>query len=438
MSALLDLEKYKTRIREAGTVRMFGRVTKVNGLMIESNGPPASIGDLCRVGEDDGGGRLAEVIGFDKDTYYLMTYGDMGGISPGSRIYSLGRSLRIPVGEALKGRIINGLGEPIDGKGPIVYEELRPIQCDSPPALSRNKIELPFRVGIKAIDGCLPMGVGQRIGIFSGSGVGKSTLLGMMAKGSESDINVIALIGERGREVREFIENDLGEEGLKKSVVVVVTGDQPALMRLKGAYVATTVAEYFRDRGNGVLLMMDSLTRFAMAQREIGLSLGEPPTTKGYTPSVFTLLPRLLERTGMAGDVGITAFYTILVDADDFNEPISDACRAILDGHIVLSRKIAAMNHYPAIDVLESVSRLSEVVSGEEQLTLMKRLKSLMAVYNEARDLINIGAYVKGSNPMIDEAISRIDSINLFLRQGIHEIFPFEQTLAQLRKMFKK
>ncbi len=433
----VDLSKYKRRLERSNVFKMIGKVIRINGLMIESIGPAASIGDVCLIYDKEKKNHSkAEVVGFNKNKFFLMLYSDMEGISPGCEIVLAGRSLKIPVGESLKGRILNGLGEPLDGKGSINEAVSYPIHRDPPKALQRTPIKDQFKVGVKAIDGCLAIGKGQRVGVFSGSGVGKSIMLGMMAKGSESDVNVIALIGERGREVREFVENVLGEEGLKKSIVVVVTSDQSPLMRIKGAYTATAIAEYFRDQGNDVLFMMDSVTRFAMAGREIGLSLGEPPTSKGYTPSVFSMLPKLIERTGMGKNGSITAFYSVLVDADDFNEPISDACRSILDGHIILSRKIAAQNHYPSIDILDSVSRLSDIVANPELLDIAKKIKELKAVFENASDLINIGAYVKGSNSKIDESIEKIDAMNSFLKQDMHEICPFEVTQKQMKGIF--
>lgn len=440
MTAMIDFTSYRQKIEKTNPCQLLGRILHINGMLMESSGPPGAIGDLCTIIDPQTKEpHLAEIIGFKQNKYYLMTYGgEMTGIAPGTPVYSTGESLQIPVGESLKGRIINGLGQPIDGKGDILPEKYLSLLRPAPDALKRKRIDTPFHVGIRAIDGCLPIGLGQRVGIFSGSGVGKSTLLGMMARGSDAEINVICLLGERGREVREFIEKDLGEEGMKKSVVIVVTSDQPALMKIKGAYVATTIAEYFRDKGKLVLFTMDSLTRFAMAQREVGLSLGEPPTTKGYTPSVFAMLPKLLERTGMGENGAITAFYTILVDADDFNEPISDSSRAILDGHIVLSRRIASMNHYPSIDILESVSRLADAVASEEQMSMLRKIKELMAVYEEARDLINIGAYAKGANPKIDEAISKIDAINQFLRQNMYEQTSFETVMETMKKITSK
>ena len=364
-----------------------------------------------------------------------MALSKMEGISPGAEVRSSSTPLTINCGDSILGRVVDGLGNPIDGKGKIIGNDPIRLNNTPPNPLERKRIDEPFSTGIRSIDGLLTCAKGQRMGIFAGSGVGKSVLLGMMAKGSESDINVIALIGERGREVREFIEKDLGEEGLKKSVIVTVTSDNEALLRVKGAMLATSIAEYFRDKGKNVLLMMDSVTRFAMAQREIGLAVGEPPTTKGYTPSVFNILPKLLERTGKNDKGSITALYTVLVDGDDMNEPIGDAVRSILDGHIVLNRKIAAKNHYPAIDILESVSRLFSEVASDKQKESAGVVKELMAVYKESEDLINIGAYVKGANQKIDMAISRIDRINSFLKQKIEEQVDFDDTLKKLNEL---
>jgi flagellum-specific ATP synthase len=438
MSPEVDLSKYRRRIARANRFAMKGRVRRVRGVLVESSGPPSRLGDLCRITDPlSGTERIAEVVGFERNHYYLMPFSELEGISPGWEIVSTGKPLSVSVGPELKGRILNGVGQPIDGKGPLKAALPFSLSRRAPEALERRPIDRPFRVGVRAIDLCLPIGHGQRIGIFSGSGVGKSTLLGMMGRGSQSDLNVIALIGERGREVREFIEKVLGEKGLGKSVVVVVTSDEPSIMRIKGAYTATAIAEYFREEGKSVLFLLDSITRFAMAQRELGLSLGEPPTTKGYPPSVFGILPRLLERTGMGKRGSITAFYTVLVDADDFNEPISDACRAILDGHLVLNRALAAQNHYPAIDLLQSVSRSAEEIALPKQLELSRKLKRLVAVYEEARDLINIGAYVKGSNPEIDAAVASIDAVNALLRQDLKEITDFDASMKKMEKIFE-
>ncbi|SDF50877.1 type III secretion system ATPase, FliI/YscN, partial [Thermoanaerobacter thermohydrosulfuricus] len=360
------------------------------------------------------------------------------GIGAGSKVIATGQTLRINVGNELLGRVLDGLGNPIDGKGPIKFEKSIPINNVPPDPLERKRIREVIPLGIKAIDGLLTCGKGQRIGIFAGSGVGKSTLLGMMARNAKADLNVIALIGERGREVNEFLEKDLGEEGLKKSVVVVATSDTPALIRVKGAMTATAIAEYFRDQGLDVLLMMDSVTRFAMAQREVGLSIGEAPVSRGYTPSVFSVLPKLLERSGCSKKGSITALYTVLVDGDDLNEPIADAVRGILDGHIVLSRKLANKNHYPAIDVLASVSRVINDIITEEHKELIARFKDILATYTEAEDLINIGAYNFGSNPKIDEAIELNEKMNSFLRQRIDESYDFETTKQLLYESIKR
>lgn len=431
----IDLTKYISALDRADGIRQSGRVKQVIGLVIESQGPSAQIGEICCIQTNGGEPIKAEVVGFKENKVLLMPLGEMDGLMPGSDVQATGESLEVGVGFGLLGRVLGGLGEPIDGKGPLAIEDHYCVSNQPPNPLHRRRIEEPLSVGIKAIDSILTCGKGQRIGIFSGSGVGKSTLMGMLARNTEADINVIALIGERGREVRDFIEKDLGPEGLKRSVVIAATSDQPALVRLKGAFVATAIAEFFRDQGKDVMLMMDSVTRFAMAQREVGLAIGEPPTTRGYTPSVFATLPKLLERSGSGKHGSITGLYTVLVEADDMNEPIADAVRSILDGHIVLSRRIASKNHYPAIDVLESVSRLMiDVVSPLHNETA-GRLRDLLATYKDAEDLINIGAYVSGSNPRIDQAIEKIDAINGFLKQNIDENFQYEQTVASMLEL---
>ncbi|MGB9839451.1 flagellar protein export ATPase FliI, partial [Thermovenabulum sp.] len=381
---------------------------------------------------------LAEVVGFKEDKIILMPLADIESIGPGWDVVALGEKLSVPVGENLMGRILDGLGNPIDGKGPIKNLTKYPLNNTPPNPVERKPIKEPLPLGVRAIDALLTCGKGQRIGIFAGSGVGKSTLLGMIARNSTADINVIALIGERGRELNSFIQKDLGEEGLKRSVVVVATSDNPPLIRTKGAFTATAIAEYFRDQGMDVMLMMDSITRFAMAQREVGLSAGEPPVSRGYTPSVFAVLPKLLERAGMGKVGSITGIYTVLVDGDDFNEPISDAVRGILDGHIILSRTLANMNFYPAIDVLSSISRLMDEVITEEHRRLSSRVKNILSVYKEAEELINIGAYKKGTNPKIDEALRYIDRVNNFLRQEINEKSTFEETLILLKDIFSE
>ncbi len=433
-------EKYEKSLDRAVTIKTLGKVSDVVGISIESIGPFSSIGDVCLIDTNDQthGTLKAEVVGFKKNKTLIMPLGKVKGISPGIRIMNLGRKLEIPVGYELLGRILRGDGTPIDGKGVVKASDYYPVDRNPPDAYRRKRITEPITTGIKAIDGVLTVGKGQRIGIFSGSGVGKSTLLGMVARNTTADVNVIGLIGERGREVRDFIERDLGVEGLKRSVVVSVTSNEPPLMRIRGAYVATTIAEYFRDQGLDVMLMMDSITRFAMSQREIGLAVGEPPATKGYTPSVFSVLPRLLERTGAAEKGTITAFYTVLVEGDDVNEPISDAVRGILDGHIILSRSLAARNHYPAVDILGSISRLMVDVTSDVHQANANRLREVLATYNDAEDLINIGAYVKGSNPSIDFALAKIQKINQFTKQGIFEKSSYEETLAKLNSIFEE
>lgn len=434
MDININLEKFNTAIDHCKSMNMIGKVVQIVGLVIECNGPNVSMGELCYVHShfEDVEPLPAEVVGFREGYVLLMPLGETKGIGPGCQVISAQKVLQVKVGPELLGRVIDGLGNPIDGKGPILCQKEYPIQADPPAPLERPVIKDSLYVGVRAIDGLITMGQGQRIGIMAGSGVGKSTLLSMIARNTEADISVIALVGERGREVKEFIERDLGEEGLKRSVVVVATSDKPALVRIKGALTATAIAEYFRDRGRKVVLMMDSVTRFAMAQREVGLTVGEPPATRGYTPSVFALLPRLLERAGTSAKGSITGIYTVLVDGDDMNEPIADAVRSILDGHIVLSRNIAAQNHFPAIDVLASVSRVMSAVVPKEHMEANRKLRALMAVYKEAEDLIHIGAYVKGSSPKIDEAVQKIDAINDFLCQGVFEVQSFEETIQRL------
>ena len=434
MDININLEKFNTAIDHCKSMNMIGKVVQIVGLVIECNGPNVSMGELCYVHShfEDVEPLPAEVVGFREGYVLLMPLGETKGIGPGCQVVSAQKVLQVKVGPELLGRVIDGLGNPIDGKGPILCQKEYPIQADPPAPLERPVIKDSLYVGVRAIDGLITMGQGQRIGIMAGSGVGKSTLLSMIARNTEADISVIALVGERGREVKEFIERDLGEEGLKRSVVVVATSDKPALVRIKGALTATAIAEYFRDRGRKVVLMMDSVTRFAMAQREVGLTVGEPPATRGYTPSVFALLPRLLERAGTSAKGSITGIYTVLVDGDDMNEPIADAVRSILDGHIVLSRNIAAQNHFPAIDVLASVSRVMSAVVSKEHMEANRKLRALMAVYKEAEDLIHIGAYVKGSSPKIDEAVQKIDAINDFRCQGVCEVQSFEETIQRL------
>lgn len=434
----INLGKYIERVRETEFIKYSGKITKVTGLTIESKGPLSSIGELCYIYPFDNSEPITgEVVGFKDEKILLMPFGDMDGIGPGSTVIASGHSLRVGVGDELLGRVIDGLGKPIDNKGPVKTEKYYPVSNTPPNPLNRKKIREVLPLGVKAIDGLLTCGKGQRIGIFAGSGVGKSTLMGMIARNAESDINVIGLIGERGREVREFIENDLKEEGLARSVLVVATSDQPALVRMKAAMLTTAIAEYFRDKGKNVTMLMDSLTRFAMAQREIGLAIGEPPVSRGFTPSVFALFPKLLERAG-ASDIGtITALYTVLVDGDDMNEPVTDTVRGILDGHIVLSRKLASQNHYPAIDVLQSVSRVMTNICEKDHVDRSNRIKDLMATYRESEDLINIGAYRKGTNKKIDSAVEKHESIEAFVTQGMHEKYSFEEIKTQMESLLE-
>jgi flagellum-specific ATP synthase len=429
----IDFDKYAAVVGSVDPITLSGRVCQVIGLVIESDGPAVSIGETCLI--ENGPGSVpvrCEVVGFRNDKVLLMPLGDVSGISPGSRVVATREPFVVAVGHELLGRVVNGLGQPIDGKGPLVTRARRTVSQAAPDPMRRRRITRPMPTGIRAVDGMLTCGKGQRVGIFSGSGVGKSVLLGMIARNSDADINVIGLVGERGREVRDFLDKDLKEEGLKRSVVVAVTSDQASLVRVKGAMTATAIAEYFRDLGLDVMLMMDSVTRVAMAQREIGLAIGEPPTSKGYTPSVFALLPRLLERSGTSEVGSITGLYTVLVEGDDMTEPIADAVRSILDGHIVLSRKLSNQNHYPAIDVLDSVSRLMIDVVPEDHRMSANQIREILATYRESEDLINIGAYIKGSNSRIDVAIEKIGPINTFLRQGINEVSSYEDTVAAL------
>jgi flagellum-specific ATP synthase len=429
-------EKYLTVLRNLDPVKRIGRVSQIVGLTVEGEGPAADLGEHCLITVKGSKEPLsAEVVGFKSGRVLLMPLGEISGISPGSEIIATGQKLQVEVGQALLGRVLNGLGQPMDGKGPLLTGDYYQLNAAPPNPLTRKRITIPLAMGIRAIDGLLTCGRGQRVGIFAGSGVGKSTLLGMIARNTEADINVIGLIGERGREVRDFLERDLGEEGLARSVVIVATSDQPALVRIKGAMVATAVAEYFRDQGNDVMFMMDSVTRFAIAQREVGLAVGEPPTTRGFTPSVFALLPKLLERSGTAEKGSITGLYTVLVEGDDMNEPIADAVRGILDGHIVLSRDLAHLNHYPAIDILASVSRLMTELVSEEHRDAAGKLRSLLATYRNNEDLINIGAYASGSNSQIDAAIKMIQPINELLCQKVYDKAPYPETIARLEEM---
>lgn len=418
-----------SRLRGFNPIRINGKVSKVVGMVVESRGPDVKVGDLCDIRFRRGERHLqAEVVGFKNDRVLLMPLGELSDIGPGCEVVSMGRPLGVNVGPGLLGRILDGLGCPLDDKGPVGSTDFYPLHASPPHPLKRKNITEPLSVGVRAVDGVLTLGKGQRIGIFAGSGVGKSTLLGMMARSTEAEINVIGLVGERGREVREFIERDLGPEGLKRSVVVIATSDQPPLVRLKAAFTATAIAEYFRDLGKNVLLMMDSVTRVAYAQREVGLAVGEPPATRGYTPSVFAILPRLLERAGSGVTGSITGIYTVLVEGDDMNEPVADTVRGILDGHIILSRKIAARNFYPSIDVLNSVSRVMPSVVSREHLEGAGRMREVLARYAETEDLINIGAYHHGSNPKADWAIENLESVESILKQRVDERSPFETT----------
>ena len=413
-------------------IKINGRVVQVVGLVAESQGPDVRVGDLCHICFRDGSHELdAEVVGFREDRVLLMPLGNLQEVGPGCDVVSTNHPLEV-VGDALLGRVLDGLGHPIDDKGPIAATDFYPLYATPPHPLKRKMVDTPLSVGVRVIDGMLTLGKGQRIGIFAGSGVGKSTLLGMMARYTTADVNVISLVGERGREVREFIERDLGPEGLARSVLVIATSDQPALIRLKSAMTATAIAEYFRDQGKDVLLMMDTVTRVARAQREIGLAIGEPPATRGYTPSVFEMLPRLLERAGAGERGSITGIYTVLVDGDDMNEPVADTVRGILDGHVVLSRRIASRNFYPAVSVLESVSRVMPVLVSREHLDAAGRVRDLLATYAESEDLVNIGAYKPGSNPRIDWALDNMADVRSFLSQRVEDPTSFDETDKRL------
>jgi flagellum-specific ATP synthase len=439
MATTFSLAKYQRCVDTACTIQANGKVTNVVGLVIEAQGPLSRLGTVCDIyTKGDSHKITAEVLGFKDNRVLMMPLQEIRGIGPGCPIVARQQRAVIPVGPGLLGRVIDGLGNPIDNKGPIPVESEYPIYGTPINPLTRKRISKPLDLGIRAINGLLSVGCGQRMGIFSGSGVGKSVLLGMIARKTAADVNVIALIGERGREVNEFIEKELGQKGLERSVIVVATSDHLPLIRMRGAFIATAIAEFFRDQGRHVNLMMDSVTRFAMAQREIGLALGEPPTTKGYTPSVFTLLPKLCERAGTSANRGtITGLYTVLVEGDDTNEPIADALRSILDGHINLTRDLSNQNHYPAIDILSSISRVMDDIIDSEQRQYANKLKETLAVYRKAEDLINIGAYVAGSNPKIDYAIEMIEKINQYLKQDIDETTDFAESISQLAQLFE-
>ncbi|MGG0822744.1 flagellar protein export ATPase FliI [Paenibacillus turicensis] len=435
----LNSERYIDHLRQIDPVRINGKVTQVVGLMVESEGPDASIGDVCYIYPSKSTQPLqAEVVGFRDNKVLLMPLGELHAIGPGCDVVGTGKPLTVQVGSELLGKVLDGLGQPLDGS--VLPSRMGHYSTYSKPLnpLTKPRVAEPISIGVRAIDGLLTIGKGQRVGIFAGSGVGKSTLMGMIARGTSADVNVIALIGERGREVLDFIERDLGPEGLERSVVIVATSDQPALIRMKGALIATTIAEYFRDRGLNVMLMMDSVTRYAMALREVGLAVGEPPAMRGYTPSVFAALPKLMERAGTSSAGSITAFYTVLVDGDDMNEPIADAVRGILDGHIVLNRGIANKGHFPAIDILASISRVMKDIVPEEQNDAASNLRRLLSVYKDSEDLINIGAYQQGSNPEIDEAIDANQSILGFTRQKVDEKVHLEEVQQRLIAEFSK
>lgn len=433
----IDFEKMINRVKDASPLLYEGKVVKIIGLTIEVEGLRASIGELCLIYNQQNKPIEAEVVGFkENEITILMPLGDLVGVSPGCKVVSDGKVFGIKCSDELLGTVIDALGNPFDGSSPLGGETYS-LHNEPPNPMQRTRIKNIMSTGVRAIDGFNTVGEGQRIGIFAGSGVGKSTTLGMIARSADADVNVIALIGERGREVLDFIERDLGPEGLKKSVVVCCTSDKSPLIRMKGALTATAIAEYFRDQGKKVILMMDSVTRFAMAKREIGLAIGEPPAQKGYTPSVFAELPKLMERTGTSDKGSITAFYTVLVDGDDFNEPISDAVRGILDGHIVLSRALAHKNHYPAIDVSNSISRLMNDICTDEHKMYASKARDVISIFNEAEDLINIGAYEYGTNPKIDEAVNYIERVNAYLRQSTSEFTTFNDNIENLKNIFR-
>ena len=415
------LDKYLSAVDRTDPVKYLGRVKRVQGILVESIGPRAAVGEICHILPTDGRSLVAEVVAVRDELVQLMCFDPVNGLETGDAVVASGSALDVSVGPGMLGRVLDALGRPMDGKGPFTVRDHYPMYASPPSPMERDPISRRINTGIRAIDSVMPIGQGQRMGIFAGSGVGKSTLLGMVARNTSADVNVIALIGERGREVREFIENDLGEEGLERSVLIVSTSDTPALARVRGAFTATSVAEYFRDQGNNVMLLFDSVTRFAMSQREIGLAIGEPPTTRSYTPSVFSLLPRLVERPGVSAKGTITGLYTVLVEGDDLDEPVSDAVRGYLDGHIVLARRLADRNHYPAIDVLSSISRVAPRLMSPKTADAAGTIRRLVAAYREKEDLIDVGAYVKGTDPDVDEAIDKKAALDAFLRQGITE-----------------
>lgn len=434
-----NLSWMESKVKTARAPEKIGSVVRVTGLIIESEGPEVSIGQICDIESPDQSSSIkAQVVGFQDNRVLLMRLSGGSEIHPGSRTIARGEGTHFPVGSGLIGRVIDGMGNPIDGKGPLRVDHNNGLDRDPPNPMERKVIRNSFQTGIKSIDTFTPLGEGQRVGIFASSGVGKSVLLGMVARGSKAEVNVIALIGERGRELKEFIDNDLGEEGMSRSIVIVATSDQPAPMRIRAALLATSIAEYFRDQNKAVLFLMDSVTRFAMAQREIGLAVGEPPATRGYTPSVFSVLPRLLERTGMGPEnTGfITAIYTVLVEGDDMDEPVADAVRGFLDGHIVLSRALANANHFPAVDVLASISRLDRIVTTQEERDILSRARNLLSLYNDNEDLINVGAYIRKTNPDIDQAIDLYPKIKNFLRQEYDTLHDREESIELLKQLF--
>ncbi len=434
----IDLSRYIDAIDGVKTFRILGTVNRVVGLLIESHGPPVPVGGICNIELTPNESVPAEVVGFLDKKLFLMPLGEVRGVGPGTKIWAKEHAATVKVGQDLLGRIVDGLGNPIDSKGALHADAHYPIYAEPINPMARPRIDQPLDVGVRAINACLTIGKGQRIGIMAGSGVGKSTLLGMIARHTTADVNVIALIGERGRELKDFIERDLGPEGLKRSVVVVATSDQPPLIRVRGAYVATAIAEYFRDQGLDVIFMMDSVTRFAMAYREVGLSLGEPPTSRGYTPSVFAQLPRLLERAGRKQGAGsITGIYTVLVEGDDMNEPIGDAVRSIVDGHIVLTRELAQEGHYPAIDILQSISRIMRDIQVPGQIPSYEKLIQCLSTFKKVEDLVNLGAYKTGTNPEIDYALQKIGPIREFLRQRVDEASSLDESIESLIRLFQ-
>lgn len=438
--SVINFDKYQKSLNKASTVKVKGRITELVGLVAKAVIPGVKVGELCLIEHDAVKGPIkAEVVGFKDNEVLLMPLGNLEGIAPGSVVTPTGDCLRVPAGPELLGRVLDGLGEPLDADthGPLRASCSYPVHAEPPDPMKRQRVTRPLSVGVRAIDAVLTCGEGQRVGLFAAAGVGKSTTIGMIARNTSAEVNVIGLIGERGREVRDFLEHDLGEEGLKRSVVIVATSDQPSLVRAKAAYAATAIAEYFRDQGKKVLLMMDSATRFARALREIGLAVGEPPARQGFPPSVFSTLPRLLERTGNSDKGSITAFYTVLVSGDDMNEPVADEVRSILDGHIILSRDLASRNHYPAIDIAESVSRVMSSIIDRDHLEAARKLREVVSAYEKERDLILIGAYEAGSDPRVDYAIEKIEEVNAFLKQNVDENVNFEDSIAQLKAMFE-